>query len=114
MSPSPLADLTAQKSELLATIASLATLDELLAAEPRITGKRSFLSTLQKSLGSLEPDARKDAGALLQAARRDVESALEARRSTLAAAARAQVLEADRLDPVSYTHLRAHETVLDL
>ena len=98
MTPSPLADLTAQKNELLATIASLATLDELLAAEPKITGKRSLLSTLQKSLGSLEPDARKDAGALLQAARRDVETALEARRSTLAAAARVQVLEADRLD----------------
>src|ERR1035437_2664014 len=98
MTPSPLADLTAQKNELLATIASLATLDELLAAEPRITGKRSLLSTLQKSLGSLEPDARKDAGALLQEARRDVEPALEARRSTLAAAARVRVLEADRLD----------------
>jgi phenylalanyl-tRNA synthetase alpha chain len=98
MTPFPLADLTAQRNELLATIASLATLDELLAAEPKITGKRSLLSTLQKSLGSLEPDARKDAGALLQEARRDVEMALEARRSTLAAAARVQVLEADRLD----------------
>src|ERR1019366_9453028 len=98
MTPSPPPDRTAQTNELLATIASLATLDELLAAEPTITGKRSLLSTLQKSLGSLDPDARKDAGALLQEARREVEAALEARRATLAALARAQAFEADRLD----------------
>jgi phenylalanyl-tRNA synthetase alpha chain len=70
----------------------------LREAEPTITGKRSILSSLQKSLGSLEPEARRDAGAQLQEARREVEEALSARREELARAQRAESLEADRLD----------------
>jgi len=98
MTTSPLANLAAQTAELIATISAFTTLDELRESEPFLTGKRSILSTLQKSLGSLEPDARREAGAELQAARRTVEAALELRRSTLASAARASRLEADRLD----------------
>ncbi len=98
MTSSPLANLATQKAGLLAAIAALATLDDLREAEPAITGKRSILSTLQKSLGSLEPDARREAGAQLQEARREVEAALELRRTVLAAAARAVLLESDRLD----------------
>ena len=64
MTSPPLADLAAQKAELLDTISSLSTLDALREAEPAITGKRSILATLQKSLGSLEPDERRDAGAV--------------------------------------------------
>jgi phenylalanyl-tRNA synthetase alpha chain len=98
MTPSPLAQLDAQKAELLAVIASLATLEELREAEATITGRRSILSALQKSLGSLEPDQRREAGALLQEARREVETALEARRVELTRVARGASLEADRLD----------------
>jgi phenylalanyl-tRNA synthetase alpha chain len=98
MTPSPLADLATQKAELLSSIAALETLDALREAEPAITGKRSLLSSLQKSLGALAPDERGDAGALLQEARREVEAALDARRDVLARAARAESLEADRLD----------------
>jgi phenylalanyl-tRNA synthetase alpha chain len=98
MTSSPLANLAAQKSELLVTIASLSTLDQLRESEPALTGKRSILSTLQKSLGALEPSARRDAGALLQEARREVETALAGRRDVLARAAREQSLEEDRLD----------------
>ncbi|MCU1363388.1 MAG: Phenylalanine--tRNA ligase alpha subunit [Acidimicrobiaceae bacterium] len=98
MTSSPLARLGEQTTDLLSTIGSLATLDALIEAEPSLTGKRSLLSTLQKSLGSLEPDDRRAAGAQLQAARRVVEEALSARRSELERAARVLQLESDRLD----------------
>jgi phenylalanyl-tRNA synthetase alpha chain len=98
MTPSPLANLAAQKAELLTSIAALETLEALREAEPTLTGKRSVLSSLQKSLGALEPDDRRDAGALLQEARREVEAALSERRDVLSRVARAESLEADRLD----------------
>ncbi len=98
MSTSPLANLAEQTAELIATIRAFATIDELREHEPSIVGKRSLLSSLQKSLGALAPEDRKAAGAELQEARRQVEEALESRRSTLAGEARAAVLERDRLD----------------
>src|ERR1035437_1189265 len=98
MTTSPLAQLTEQTAELLASIEALATIEALREAEASLTGKRSILSTLQKSLGALEPDARKAAGAELQEARRVVESALEARRMLLLRDARRASLEADHLD----------------
>ncbi|HEY5266277.1 MAG TPA: phenylalanine--tRNA ligase subunit alpha [Acidimicrobiales bacterium] len=98
MSTSPLAQLTQQTDELLSSIAALETLDALRDAEPALTGKRSLLSTLQKSLGSLEPDERKSAGAQLQEARRIIEAALEERRAVLVRQERLVTLEADRLD----------------
>lgn len=98
MTSSPLANLAAQKGELLATIAALTTLDQLRESESVLTGKRSILSMLQKSLGALEPSARRESGALLQEARREVETAMDQRRDVLARAAREQSLEEDRLD----------------
>ena len=98
MTTSPLENLTRQISELRTTIESLDSLGALREAEPFITGKRSILSSLQKSLGSLEPDARRDAGAQLQEARRVIEAALENRRVVLAREARVLQLEDDRLD----------------
>jgi phenylalanyl-tRNA synthetase alpha chain len=98
MSSSPLSSLPEQTAELLAAIAAFTTLEDLRDAEPSITGKRSILATLQKSLGSLEPDERRSAGAQLQEARRVVVDAFDARRQDLERAARRSVLEADRLD----------------
>jgi len=98
MTASPLDNLSEQTAELLATVAAFDSLEQLLEGEPFVTGKRSILSALQKSLGQLAPEERKDAGALLQDARRRVETALDERRATLTAEARAVALEADRLD----------------
>jgi phenylalanyl-tRNA synthetase alpha chain len=98
MSSSPLSSLPEQTTELLAAIEAFTTIDELREAEASITGKRSILSALQKSLGSLEPDRRRSAGAELQEARRIVVEAFNARRQDLERAARRSLLEADRLD----------------
>lgn len=98
MSSAPLANLADQTAELLATIAGLASIEQLREAEPTITGKRSILSALQKSFGGLAPDERKDAGAKLQEARRVVETALDQRRLELSQLARAETLREDGLD----------------
>ena len=98
MTSAPLADLDSQKAQLLAAVAALVTSEALREAEPSLTGRRSVLSTLQKSLGSLEPEARRDAGALLQEARREVEAALDAKRLELAVTDRIVRLESDRMD----------------
>lgn len=98
MSTSPLSNLVQQTDELLATITSWASIEQLRDAEPSITGKRSVLTSLQKSLGVLDPSERKEAGAQLQDARRRVETALEARRVELTNVDRLARLDADRLD----------------
>ena len=98
MTTSPLAELSAHVAALLARIDAATTLPDLLAEEPFIIGKRSILSTLQKSLGALAPEDRKAAGALLQEARRGVDEAFTTRREGLERENRAAALEADRLD----------------
>ena len=98
MTLSPLQRLDEQIQEILDRIAAASSLNELLEAEPSITGKRSILSTLQKSLGALDPEDRKDAGAQLQEARRSVERAFQERRVRLSEMARDEQMAADRLD----------------
>ena len=98
MTSSPLADLDSQVAGLLASIEALTSLEALRDAEPTIVGKRSILASLQKSLGSLEPDARREAGARLQVARSTVGDAFDERRRVLESEARRAALEADRLD----------------
>ncbi len=98
MTSSPLAELSTHVQDLLARVRGALTLSDLLADEPFIVGKRSILSSLQKSLGALAPEDRKEAGATLQEARRVVEEAFVERRRVLEALRRAQELEADRLD----------------
>ncbi len=90
-----LADLT---TGALATIAALSSIEELDGAVASLTGKRSAFASLQRSLGALAEDERRDVGARLQEARRTVEAAVEVRRTDLRSAARALRLEADRMD----------------
>ncbi len=91
-------ELSALTATLRASIKTLLTLEELTERTPELVGKRSEFSRLQRSLGSLTPDERREAGAQLQAARAEVESALESRRRELVASERVRQLEADRLD----------------
>ncbi len=98
MTTSPLAELSTHVSQLRDRIDGAQTLEQLLEDEVFIIGKRSILSTLQKSLGALAPEDRKDAGAQLQGARREVEGVFAQRRASLERAQRALAIEADRLD----------------
>jgi len=98
MSTSPLENLSAQTAELLRAIGAFTSLDELRDAEASVIGKRSVFSSLQRSLGTLEPEARRDAGSQLQEARRVVEAAFSTKREELTSLARRATLAGERLD----------------
>jgi phenylalanyl-tRNA synthetase alpha chain len=90
--------LEALRRSSLDAVGALTSLEQLREREGDLVGKRSGFTTLQRSLGSLSPDGRREAGALLQAARAEVEAALAARRAHLEQLDRAARLERDRLD----------------
>lgn len=79
-------------------IASAASIAELAEAEAALLGKRSPLSLAHRSLGALDPDARRALGKALHEVRATLEDAARARRAALAAAEREAMLETDRLD----------------
>jgi phenylalanyl-tRNA synthetase alpha chain len=91
-------ELDALTAELLEAVAALESAEALREAEATLTGRRSELAVLQRSLGQLDADARREAGARLQAARQNVEEAIEERRAALAIEERRARLTADRLD----------------
>jgi phenylalanyl-tRNA synthetase alpha chain len=98
MTSTPLPELAEQVARLHDRLSAATSLDALLADEAFIIGKRSALSSLQKSLGSLAPEDRAAAGAQLQEARRVLEDAFAQRRADLEAQHRTATMEADRLD----------------
>jgi phenylalanyl-tRNA synthetase alpha chain len=79
-------------------IAGASSTDALAQVETQYLGKRSALTRAHRTLGGLDPEARKEAGRRLHEVRGRLESQLEARRSGLAEAERAEALHADRLD----------------
>jgi phenylalanyl-tRNA synthetase alpha chain len=97
-SPSDPDDAAAIVRDGLARVAAAASVEEVRLVQAELVGKRSALSSLGRSLGGLDPDARRRRGAQLQAARARLEAAIDARRRQLEAAERAGALEADRLD----------------
>ena len=100
--PAPAADLppdlSALVSEGLARVGAAASVEDLRQLQTELVGKRSPLSALGRSLGSLDPDGRRRRGAELQQARACLEAALDERRRQLEATERAAALDADRLD----------------
>src|SRR3954468_23370041 len=79
--------------------------DALAEVEPALTGKGSELLGLKKGLGALDPDARRETGLVMNEASEAIRTAIAAKRDLLAAAAQAQLAEAERLD---LTEVRAH------
>ena len=72
--------------------------DALRQVEAELLGKRGELARVQRSLGGLEPEARRAAGQAVQEARRQIEEILEQRRAVLVGAERTERLAAERLD----------------
>jgi phenylalanyl-tRNA synthetase alpha chain len=81
-----------------AAIEAAASTDALAQVETELFGKRSAASAVQRSLGSLDPDARKEAGRQVQEVRARLEAQLATRRAALALDERAARLVSDRLD----------------
>jgi phenylalanyl-tRNA synthetase alpha chain len=92
-------DISAARDAALERIAAAATIEDIVRLDQDVLGRRGTLTELKSSLGSLAgPDERRSAGRALNEARQAVTTALEERRLTLAAAARADRVAAERLD----------------
>ena len=79
-------------------IAGAASTDALAQVETEFLGKRSALTRAHRTLGGLDPEARKEAGRRIGEVQAQLEARLAARRSELAESERAEALAADRLD----------------
>jgi phenylalanyl-tRNA synthetase alpha chain len=81
-----------------AAIAAAASTDALASVETEWLGKRSVLARAHRSVGTLDPEERKEVGRRLQGVRTTLEARLAARRTELAGSERAAALVSDRLD----------------
>jgi phenylalanyl-tRNA synthetase alpha chain len=86
------------KAELLAAVAAATDLAALDEARIAALGKKGRLTDAMKALGALSPDERRVRGQALNEVKDAVTTAVEARRATLARAALAARLEAERVD----------------
>ena len=107
----------------LAEIQSAADLSVLDQIRVRLLGKKGLITEQLKTLGTLEPDARREAGARINEAKNSLVVAIDARQSDLEAAAVAAQLSAGTIDvslpgrgrpvgamhPVTRTRLRIEE-----
>ncbi|NNG03674.1 MAG: phenylalanine--tRNA ligase subunit alpha [Inquilinus sp.] len=91
-------ELDAIRGEVLGAVETAADLAALDAARVAALGKKGRITGLMKTLGGLEPDARKAAGAALNEVKMAVAEAIEARRRVLERGAMAGRLEAERVD----------------
>jgi phenylalanyl-tRNA synthetase alpha chain len=96
--PNPDPDLDAIVAAGRRAIADAADLEALREAEQAHLARRSPLGAVQRSLGGLDPDARRALGQRVNQARATLEAELAARRGELEAARDAALLEAERLD----------------
>jgi phenylalanyl-tRNA synthetase alpha chain len=75
-----------------------ASLEALRSAANELLGKRGELAALQRSLGALDPEQRRQAGRRINETRAEVEQLVAARQEELQADERARRLAAERLD----------------
>jgi len=86
------------RTEALGAMEQARTLDELDQVRVRFTGRKSELAGIQKSMGSLDPEQRKQVGQAVNGLRQEFDAAFEARHDALARAVLGERLEAERLD----------------
>ena len=82
----------------LEAIAAASSLDQLEQAKVALLGRKGPWSVVQRSLGMLEPDARREIGRLANEVRSVLETALEERRAALEGSAEDDLLRDDRVD----------------
>ncbi len=91
-------DLAEVQGELIAQVAAAEDLAALEGVRVAALGRKGRITGLMKTLGGLEPEARKAAGQALNAAKEAVAAAIEARKLELQDADLDQRLEAERVD----------------
>jgi len=82
----------------LGLIAQVRTLDELESVQVSVLGKKSRYTQVQRSLGQLSEQARKDVGRRANEIRSRLDAAFEERRSGLVKEAERALIAADRVD----------------
>lgn len=93
-----MSDPAALAERALADLAAADSPEAVEAVRVAFLGKRSPLSELQRGMGGLDEEARRDLGARVNAARERFQAAFEARAGEVRAGALAERLEAERLD----------------
>jgi phenylalanyl-tRNA synthetase alpha chain len=82
----------------LAQIGVAATLDELEQAKVGLLGRKAPWSEVQRSLGTVDPDARRELGRLSNEVKSALEEALDTRRAALEGSVEDELLRDDRVD----------------
>ncbi|OFW78061.1 MAG: phenylalanine--tRNA ligase subunit alpha [Actinobacteria bacterium RBG_19FT_COMBO_70_19] len=90
--------LRGERARGLEAIAAASSLDQLEEAKVALLGRKGPWSVVQRSLGTLEPDARREIGRLANEVRSALETALEERRAALEGSAEDDLLRDDRVD----------------
>ncbi len=87
-----------QEDDGRAALSEAPSLEELEDVERTVLGRRSPFAEVQRSLGDLGPDDRREVGRRANDARRALEAAAQQRRRALEAVREVALLEADRVD----------------
>src|SRR5438132_5083613 len=93
-----LATLEAERARGLELFATASTPEELDAAQVAVLGRKTRFSDVQRSLGSLPEQERRDVGRVANEVRKALQAALASHREVLQADAEADLLSADRID----------------
>ncbi len=91
-------DVGALVEQARAAAAAARSTEEIRAVAAAYAGKKSVLAEVGRSLGGLEPDARKELGRTLHEARGTIEEVIEARRAAIAAEELAREMSEARID----------------
>ena len=91
-------DLDAHLTTAEGAVADAVDLDALAVVGTELLGRKSVLATVRSRLADMDPDDRKVVGRRVNEIRTEVERLISERRAELAVGARAEVLEAERLD----------------
>ena len=91
-------ELEAISAQAHADIVAATSVDALDVVSRDVLGKKGSLKAFKRQLGRLDPDERKSVGQAVNEAMAALSAAVGARRHDLERAARAEALEADRLD----------------
>jgi len=92
------ATLDRERERGLRLVADATSLADLGLAQTSVLGRKSPFSEVQRSLGALSEDDRRELGRLVNETRARLEEAIAGRRRDLAATAESELLEADRAD----------------
>src|SRR5512134_3075266 len=92
------ATLQDERARGLEAVASAATLDDLDRVRVAFLGRKAPWSEVQRSLGSFDPDARRELGRLANEVKATLDGALAERRAELEGSAEDALLQDDRVD----------------